>query len=384
MDAKKQYILTKKIRLLYLNSFIPAILSGVVGLSLVATLWRSVDHQSLFIWVGITIFMATIRISLIVNFKKKRPTGKQLLKWEKPYAISLFATILNWSIGLLVIMPKDNLNVIFIISAFSIGLAAAATSWYGQIRYMQLGTVCMVLIPLTIALLTYGEPETLWLGVAVSFMFFGCLFTSHLFQKTLNDNLELAYNLKESIKRTKALAHTDMLTGLNNRRAFFEIAPDILYQCQSKALPACLVTFDVDYFKKINDAFGHAGGDIALQRIASLLIKNLRPSDVCCRLGGEEFAMLLPNIDLKKAMHISEKFREAIATMPIVLSRQKSITITSSFGVSDIGNTIDEMLNHADQAMYKAKNNGRNLVVAYSSELNNPPNIFKTREYLRS
>lgn len=383
MDAKEQHILTKKISLLYLNSLVPAVLSGVIGLSLVATLWQSVNHQSLLIWISSVILMAIIRVSLIVAFKKQQPTGKQLLKWEKPYAISLFATILNWSVGLLIIMPKDNLNAIFIISIFSVGLAGAATTWYGQIRYMQLGTVCLVLIPLIVALLTYGKSETIWLGVAACLMFFGCLFTCHLFQKTLNDNFELNYDLEKSIKQAKTLAYTDVLTSLNNRRAFFEISPKTLYYCQHNKLPICLITFDVDYFKKINDAFGHAAGDIALQRIASLLRRNLRTVDICCRLGGEEFAMLLPNINLEKAMNVAEKFRKAIATMPIVLSRQKSISITASFGVSDIGDTIDVMLSHADHAMYKAKNNGRNLVAAYTPELSNLTNQLKTREHIR-
>lgn len=384
MDAKEQYILTKKINLLYLNSFTPAIVSGVIGLSLAATLWQAVNHQPLLVWLSITLLMAVIRVSLFYSFKKHQPTGEQLLKWEIPYAVSLFAAILNWSIGLLIIIPIENLNVVFIISIFSISLATGATSWYGQIRYMQIGTVCLFFIPTIIALLTHGEYETLWLGITACFIFMGCLLTCHLSQQTLNDHFELAYELKKAIKKAKILAHTDVLTGLNNRRAFFEMAPKTLTKCQHSALAVCLITFDIDYFKKINDAFGHAAGDIALQRIASLLIRNLRTADVCCRLGGEEFAVLLPNVNLKKAMRVAEKFRKAIMAMPIAISRQKNISITASFGVSDIGDTIDEMLNHADQAMYQAKNNGRNLVMAYEAEFSTPANQIKTRKNLRA
>ncbi len=384
MDAKEQYILTKKIYLLYLNSFTPAIVSGIIGLSLAATLWNTVSHQPLVIWLSITLLMAIIRVSLFFSFKKHRPKGEQIFKWEIPYAISLFTAVLNWSIGLLIIIPIENLNVVFIISIFSISLATGATSWYGPIRYMQIGTVCLFFIPTIIALLTHGEYETLWLGITACFIFIGCLFTCHLSQKTLNDHFELAYELKKAIKKAKLLANTDVLTGLNNRRAFFEMAPKILSKCQLGTLPVCLITFDVDYFKKINDAFGHAAGDIALQRLASILIRNLRTSDICCRLGGEEFAVLLPNINLKKGMRVAEKFRKAIMAMPIVLSQQKNISITASFGVSDIGDNIDEMLNHADQAMYKAKNNGRNLVVAYEADYLNPANQIKTRKNLRA
>ncbi len=383
MDAKEQYILAKKIRLLYLNSFTPAILSGMIGISLVATLWHSVNQTSLLIWLCITIFLCLLRVSLMIIFKKNTVSGAQLLKWESPYAISLFMVVIHWSIGLLVIMPKDNINVVLIISIFSIGLAAASTSWYRKIRYMQVGTVCLFFVPIIVTLLTYNAYETFWLGIAACLMFFGCLSTCHSSQKTLTGHFELAYELRKSIKKAKTLAHTDVLTGLNNRRAFFEMAPKILAKCQMNASPICLITFDVDYFKKINDAYGHIAGDIALQRIASLLIQNLRSSDVCCRLGGEEFAMLLPNLNLKKAMHIAETFRKVIAGMSIMLPQQNNIAITASFGVSDIGNTIDELLNHADQAMYKAKNNGRNLVLAYAPELSPPSNQIKTRKNLR-
>lgn len=383
MDAKEQYILTKKINLLYLNSFTPAIMSGIIGLSLATTLWHTVSHQSLLIWLGITLLLAVIRVSLFLYFKKHPPKEEQLLKWEIPYAISLFVTVLNWSIGLLIIIPIENLNVVFIISIFSISLATGATSWYGQIRYMQIATVCLFFTPIILALLTHGEYETLWLGITACFIFLGCLLTCHLSQKTLNDHFELAYELKKAVRTAKILAHTDVLTGLNNRRAFFEIAPKLLSKCQNNASPVSLITFDVDYFKKINDAFGHAAGDIALQRIASLLIRNLRTADVCCRLGGEEFAVLLPNISLKKAMRVAEKFRRAIMVMPIALSSQRNVLITASFGVSDSGDTIDEMLNHADQAMYKAKNDGRNLVVAYETELSKLASQAKTRKNLR-
>jgi len=379
VDAKEQYIRSRKIKQLYFNSFIPAALSSLIATFLVAALWTSTSHRALMIWFGITILAGVVRVALISAFKAHNPAGEQLLKWEKPYAISLFIVILNWSIGLLIIMPKDNLNGIFMISTFSVGLAAAAASWYGQIRYIQLSTVCIALIPIIIALLTYGAPETFWVGIAACFMLLGVLSTSHLFQQTLNESLSLAYDLEASIEKVKAIANTDALTALYNRRAFFEMAPNVIQDCAQTGSPVSLIAFDIDYFKKINDTFGHAAGDIALQRVAALLSKKSRASDICCRVGGEEFAILLPNTNIKKAMHIAEKFRNAIETMSIVLSKEKSITLTASFGISNIGDTIDALLNHADQAMYQAKHNGRNQVLAYSTALDVVPNKAKSR-----
>ncbi|MFW5431602.1 MAG: GGDEF domain-containing protein [Methylophilaceae bacterium] len=381
MKEKKQHLLTEKIKSLYNNSLIPAILSGINALFLVAALWHSADHQSLIIWLSITVLLAIVRVSLLISFKHKNPVGKQILKWEMPFSISLFSVFLTWSIGVLMVIPRDDVFSIFIASIFSVGLAAAAVSWYSHIRYIQLGTICLALLPIITVLLIHGTPETLWIGIAGCFMFISCISTGHIFQKTLNGNLELAYDLELSIKNAEVMARTDVLTGLNNRRAFFDTAPKLLKQCHKKELPASIIMFDVDYFKKINDKFGHAGGDFALQHVAELLKRKLRRSDIRCRFGGEEFAILLPNTSLEEANATAEKLRELIASTPIVYSR-KEIPITASFGVANIGETIDEVLNNADHAMYRAKNNGRNLVHSYSSKLATV--IDKKRSNLKS
>jgi diguanylate cyclase (GGDEF)-like protein len=366
VEEKQQHVLTEKIRLLYINSLVPAVLSGVAALFLVAALWSTANQQSLRIWLSVTVFLAIIRVSLLLSFKRKKPTAKQILKWEKPFSITLFMVFLTWSVGVLMVTPRDNLAAIFIVSVFSIGLAAAAISWYGYIRYVQIGTICMALIPIITVLLTHGAPETLWVGVAACFMFLSCISTSNIFQKTINGNLELAYDLEQSIKSAEISARTDVLTGINNRRAFFDTAPSLLKQCHKKELPASVVMFDVDYFKKINDEFGHAGGDFALQHVAALLKEKLRRSDISCRFGGEEFAVLLPNTNLEEALTTAEKLRALIESTPVTYSR-KEIVITASFGVADIGETIDEILNNADNAMYSAKKEGRNLVRSYAS-----------------
>ena len=95
---------------------------------------------------------------------------------------------------------------------------------------------------------------------------------------------------------------------------------------------------------------------------------NLRKSDICCRFGGEEFAILLPNTNLQEAFLTAEKLKSLIAAVPVVFSRDRVISMTASFGVADIGETIDEIINNADQAMYNAKNMGKNLVYTYSSD----------------
>ena len=366
MEARKQHIHIEKIRLLYLHSLTPAILSGIAAFFLVAALWSTANHQHLVIWLGVTIFLALMRVSLILKFKYDSPQDSQVLAWEIPYSASLFIVFLSWSIGLLLVMPRDNLSGIFIVNTFTIGLAGAAISWYSPVRYLQVGTISLALIPMIITLLTLGHPETFWVGIAASCMFVSCISTSIILQKTLNGNLELAYDLELAIKKAEVIACTDMLTGLNNRRAFFDSATAMLAYCKHAGLPSSLIMLDVDNFKKINDAHGHANGDIALQHVANILRTKLRISDIACRFGGEEFAVFLPNANLEEAMVAAEKLRMVIAATHVLLAYERSVVLTASLGVTEVGDTLDELLIHADEAMYEAKKNGRNLINAYS------------------
>ena len=364
MEARQKHILIEKIKLLYLHSLTPAILSGIAALFLVAALWKTADRRHLIIWLAITLILAIIRISLILKFKHKQPSGDNVLAWEKPYVVSMMVVFFVWGVGLPIIVPRDNMASVFIVNTFAIGLAAAANSWYNSIRHVQISAICIALLPMITVLLTYGQPEAFWVGVAACCMFISCIFTSLILQKTLNGNLELAYDLVLAKKAAEHIASTDALTGLNNRRAFFEKAGTMLDYCRRESLPISVIMLDIDFFKKINDEYGHAIGDKALQHVAHVLQRNLRASDVSCRFGGEEFALLLPNTGDDEAAITAEKMRSLIDSSPAVILGNQQLKITASFGVSDAGENLDELLNHADEAMYKAKNNGRNKIVS--------------------
>ncbi len=365
MQQKQKHIHIEKIKLLYLHSLIPAILSGVAGLFLVAALWTSANHQHLLIWLATTLLLACIRILLITKFQREKPQSDAVLKWEKPYAISLLVVFLSWSIGLICIMPTNNLSAVFIINTFSIGLAGAAISWYSPLRYLQMASITLALVPMIIMLLTLGRDEALWVGVAACCMYVSCMITSVLLQKTFNGNLELAYDLDIAKKHAENLASTDVLTGLNNRRAFFEKAESLFAYCKRNNQPISALMLDIDHFKKINDSFGHSAGDIALRNLGRLLKNNLRDSDLSCRFGGEEFAILLPNTSASEACEMANTLKHIMMTSTIALADENSLSLTASFGVSAHGETVEDLLHHADEAMYLAKNGGRNHVMTY-------------------
>ena len=160
--------------------------------------------------------------------------------------------------------------------------------------------------------------------------------------------------------RHKTAATKDPLTGLANRRSFFQEAARLM---QTSNRPVALLMIDLDHFKSINDQFGHTVGDDVLRIFAKTASANLRPSDLVGRLGGEEFAVLLPAASQESAWLVAERLRSAFAAAAASVSGL-SIQATASVGLSilDPGQDMSTLLDLADQALYRAKAGGRNRV----------------------
>ena len=156
----------------------------------------------------------------------------------------------------------------------------------------------------------------------------------------------------------------DYLTGIANRRTFFEAAELELERWRRFPRPLSMITIDADFFKKINDTWGHPAGDDVLRNLALTLAATVREIDVVARLGGEEFAALLPSTDLEGALRLAERFRSAVASQRIKIGEQE-IRYTVSVGVASMDDQVagvDHLLKLADRALYAAKNAGRNRV----------------------
>ena len=162
------------------------------------------------------------------------------------------------------------------------------------------------------------------------------------------------------------LAALDDLTGLPNRRAFVRRAEQEQARARRHGQSVTLVEIDIDRFKGVNDTYGHAAGDRTLSMLAKLLLRQLRAQDVVARLGGEEFVALLPETDMDRALAVCERLRAAVAAMKIEDGEQ-SFSVTVSLGVTVLlgsDESIGQALARADKALYQAKTEGRNRVVA--------------------
>jgi len=169
--------------------------------------------------------------------------------------------------------------------------------------------------------------------------------------------------------KLEQLAITDPLTKIYNRRFFFEGADKEITRAKRTRLPLSLVIFDIDQFKEVNDTFGHIAGDQVLVNLVNLCQQNIRSMDLLARFGGEEFVILMPHTDSKSARESAERFRLKVAEKPMTTSGETDVSITISMGIAswNYGNPLDveSMLDHADQALYLAKEAGRNQTIVW-------------------
>lgn len=285
------------------------------------------------------------------------------------------------SLYLLLILDRTRnlqlLTAIYLLPFFSIMMVALAqphTSFavFGWIQTIPI--ICYLLLGLR-------------LGMYVSLLFVGIglfVFSRRFSSEQLLQNVEIIANLGLASLAVMVFAHiyersrignekrlteratTDALTGLPNRVKLVEVFERERAHALRNGTPLSLIFIDIDHFKQINDQFGHDAGDRALDHFARVLAQRLRINDLFCRLGGEEFAVLLPGSTVGQAREIAESLRLRLATAPLELA-SGSLSMTLSAGVASFGtdgHSLDELMLAADRRTYAAKRAGRNRVIS--------------------
>ena len=211
----------------------------------------------------------------------------------------------------------------------------------------------------------------------------GCLITfddlsmvEHMNQALLDSvaQLEVAKRrIEQQNEELKRIADHDQLTSVLTRRAFLEQGQQAFLRVASQRGELGCIMGDIDHFKAINDRYGHLVGDQAIQHVAQVMANAVRPSDIVCRYGGEEFCLLLPGVSVEQVAELAERIRSRIETQcgPGVIPGE-NVRITSSFGVAAMssgGSTLAELIKQADQALYAAKAAGRNRVSRYDVDI---------------
>ncbi len=218
-----------------------------------------------------------------------------------------------------------------------------------------------------------GDPDDKWwyriAMIAVGTLLLVSLLLAHYMR--LNRRLRHEATLRQEVEAVLRkqqdelvrLANTDPLTGVWNRLKFESEASHEIARAERYDLPLSLIFLDLDYFKNVNDRYGHATGDATLREMCERIRGSLRESDLLCRWGGEEFLVLAPHADLDRAVLLAEKLRQAVEARPGMHGQPMSI----SLGVvsRESGDSLEDLVRKADVALYRAKSRGRNRVETY-------------------
>lgn len=180
----------------------------------------------------------------------------------------------------------------------------------------------------------------------------------------ITDRKTMELELEAAHREAREASLRDELTGLHNRRAFFELGSRLIVQTRRSEAPLALIMFDLDHFKTVNDTYGHQAGDEVLHQVGELIRLRTRESDISARIGGEEFALLLPEATTDEALEMADRLKVLMGELKIVAG-QDLISPSASFGVAALGPgdpDLEGLVMRADTAMYRSKAEGRNRV----------------------
>lgn len=358
----------EQIRVIYQQAppalFISLLVSGVVCFIL-----RDVTDRSLLVgWFSLLVVLALVRLLLVLAFRRRDPDVGAMPTWERLFAASLAAAGLVWGVGGWLILPADSLFHQAVVYFFLMGMAGGAVASYSAHILSTSVTIGAVLLPTTIWFILQDN-AVLQAMAAGGLVYVGAAYRAtqtHAF--FLYRTFHLSHELQIANDRAQRLARTDELTGMNNRRAFYEFSERAVEQAERYRRPLSLVMLDIDRFKAINDTWGHTAGDEALRAVAAVVMNAARGADIAGRLGGEESSIILPETSLDDAAVQAERLRKEIAGVSVRHEAVK-ISLTCSFGVAEraASESLDALIARADAALYEAKAEGRNRVTREAS-----------------
>jgi diguanylate cyclase (GGDEF)-like protein len=361
----EEHVRTERIRFVLIQSTLPIVFSPLAGAILALALWHAVEPLRLLVFAGGLAVIAAQRILATRAFPDPPPTGRELRRWEQLYIGSIVLVDLWWGFGALWLLVPGASTESAIVFCFVMLMAGGHTASYSAHGPTVVLGVLALTLPITVAFAL--QPDTFhWALAFVALMFLAASFRSvrtlsYFFGRTYR----LAHDLQLARQRAEHLARIDVLSGLHNRRSFYARGAQALEEAAASRAPLALLVVDIDHFKSINDRYGHAAGDAAIRDIAARLQREVREEETGGRLGGEEFALLLPRVALADALAAAERLVRESAASSFDFEGH-TIAYTISVGAAQLrpGESLDAFAARADQALYRAKREGRNRVVA--------------------
>lgn len=315
-------------------------------------------------WLAIELAIIANYLWVYRQFKRANPPAREERPWANRIARAHGAHMLAWSSLVIWAWQPGNFSSLIFVMLVHVGLISLTVSMSNaHLRLLVLDMIFPVLALVGPPLLEPG-----WFNVGLSLLGGGFAVLMVLVGRQINryttEAIELRQRNEVLIKELESQASRDSLTGVVNRRYFLETAKSRLQAPRSESTPIALLMIDLDHFKTVNDRYGHLGGDEVLVAVVDACVAHLRTGDTFGRLGGEEFALLLPGNSLSEARETAERLRQAIEALSIPLQGD-TVRPTISVGIAmakpDETN-LSDLMRRADLAMYEAKAQGRNRV----------------------
>jgi diguanylate cyclase (GGDEF)-like protein len=322
----------------------------------------TVSLMFLGIFTGICLFrLVHVHIS-----RKALDSTSHEKKHKVTFVVSILLTALAWGMGAaFFLLYSDDRTIHLLMIICTVGFCAGGVMSFMPVLYLAVAYNFLMLVPVIAGVFISGDVPSL--GIAM------ILYTIYLVLISLRGNheywtaLENEYLLKEKTRELEKASRTDVLTGLYNRRYFDELFELEWGLSSRRKTPLTLLICDIDHFKKVNDTYGHPAGDEYLKLISRLIHQVFqRETDMVARYGGEEFVVLLPDRDAEHTRDLAQRLGKKIERAVLKYNGEKIQTTISQGVTSCIPNPDmdrDVLLTRADNALYKAKNSGRNKIV---------------------
>lgn len=338
-----------------------AILGHVIAAGLVVyALYPVVSTPRLFGWYGTLILVGAIRAAVTLTLLTRDPRPVDTIdRWQVPLSALAFGQTLVWGLSVFVIWPETTAYRAFLTAALA-GVIAAGGIMLAFHRRSFLIYCLPVAIPCAFALLdSGGRVEVILCGLVVLYSVMLIVAVNRLGRQFV-DGIVVRLQME-------SLSRTDPLTQLSNRRGFDEYFSDVWQNAIRARQPVGLIIADIDRFKAYNDRYGHPQGDVALTRVASVLASVAsRTTDLCGRVGGEEFAIILPSTDEQGTRQVAEHIQRSMEEEGIAHEDAPDGHLTINIGyaarVPMRTDTIDAFYEAVDQALYAAKEEGRDRI----------------------
>lgn len=360
-DAELDAIVrTSRTRFVAKQSVLPAAFSPLGALLLTAALWHTGQAQRLSFWASGVIAVGCFRVLLMLAYPRFAADTPALRTWERAFVASALVVAAWWGVGGLFLLGGSRADQ-YLVYSFLMLMAGGASASYAAHSTTVLPAVILLLLPITLRFAWQDDAPSRVMAVASGMYMIAAVRATRMLGRFFAGHEQLSHELARARDRAERLARVDHLTGLCNRRAFYELGESTLRHAQRYGHPAALILLDVDDFKTINDAFGHAAGDDVLRAVATLIREHRRATDIAGRLGGDEIAVLLPETSEADALCTAERLRR-IAQEHAVSREGRQIHFTVSLGVAPWmeGQPLESLIARADAALYDAKRAGRN------------------------